>query len=304
MLRHAFRHNRKILVAVGILGFALLPTLVLGQAEVTIFEVTNDVTTTNWGGALSTEKQRIGVIYNHSGAEFDFLCAVNHKIRQTGSPTDAVTLTIRAGGTIDTGTLIATTTVDSSDIPTSGSAFIQWRHQNCFVLEPATFYNFVWTRGGLNSTDKYQSFIRSTPETTTVQPYTFVPASGGWILLNSDNAEWSFKLIGFTDVDFAPPFTPATDEPLRNIFPFAFFYDIKEIIDAQATSTEGAFPTLALTFFSNSTITTTTEVLSTSTLTEFIGTSNIDLIKDSIRFLMWALFAIFVFTTVKNLFHR
>ena len=93
-------------------------------------------------------------------------------------------------------------------------------------------------------------------------------------------------------------------EKLRNKAPLAFLYDIVDIINSAQTSSTNSFPTIVLKPFpASSSLYTALTIVSSSSFT-YVGSSNLQLVRDIIGYLFWAGFLSLVYFQVKRMFHR
>lgn len=89
---------------------------------------------------------------------------------------------------------------------------------------------------------------------------------------------------------------------LCNTFPFAYMYDIQDIVDTLGTSTN-SFPSLSLDF-SSTTIPFTVSVYSSSSLLVFFGSSNWDIVQFMVIAFLWFAMLLHIFHVTRKLIHK
>lgn len=111
---------------------------------------------------------------------------------------------------------------------------------------------------------------------------------------------------------FAALFVPSTDVlneyanlTLQDKFPFAYFYDIQTLLTSEAATSTAEFPTLRLTYrkFDGSNGTTTLAAFSSSSVSSYVGNSNISLFRTLMQYALWFLFLWYAYVTAVGIFH-
>lgn len=181
---------------------AFNPILTFAQTEV-LFDTTSGGTpsTINWGEALSTNKQRIAQEVTLSTSHL--LCSVDVLMRRIGSPVDSVRLQVWIGDNEpQTGSIIAQPPAQlGSAIPTTETT-INFALDNCVFIQAGQNYFYVFDRtGALDNSDKYNTSVRTTGANGR---WSFVPASGGWVV--DTNSQLKIRLLGIDDLSFFSEF--------------------------------------------------------------------------------------------------
>jgi len=91
---------------------------------------------------------------------------------------------------------------------------------------------------------------------------------------------------------------------LNNKFPFAYWYDLKETFESVNASSTGAFPSLSIKFKNVNGTTTTLPVFSSSSISTYVGSSNISLFRTLMQAALWLAFAYFVYRKIKAIFNN
>jgi hypothetical protein len=100
------------------------------------------------------------------------------------------------------------------------------------------------------------------------------------------------------------PISTSSESVFRNKFPFAYFYDISDLINNYSNTDENNFFEFSLALFPDTQYSTSTSLISSSTLIEAIGQDNIDLIKVALKYVLWGGWVLMVYNTSKNLFKK
>ncbi|MDO8469910.1 MAG: hypothetical protein Q7S84_02760, partial [bacterium] len=164
--------------------------------EETLFEVTDATTDSNvWGFGTDSYIDEIAERYVPATAQR--ICAAFHRIATFSSPTDNVLLRLWTDGI--GGTLLASSTVSASIIPSSPDTPTEFRFPACVSLVAGTTYWFHWTRTALTSANGYISRFRpgdqfSNSSYWQLHKYTMSPF--GWAEFVS--REWSLTLVGYS----------------------------------------------------------------------------------------------------------
>jgi len=90
---------------------------------------------------------------------------------------------------------------------------------------------------------------------------------------------------------------------LNDKFPFAYWYDLKSSFEAENASSTGAFPSLSIKFKNVNGTTTTLAVFSSSSISTYIGSSNISLFRTLMQGALWLAFAYFIYRKIKDIFN-
>ncbi|MDO8470220.1 MAG: hypothetical protein Q7S84_04395, partial [bacterium] len=163
--------------------------------EETLFEVTDAITDSGfWGRGTDTAIDEIAERYVPATAQR--ICAAFHRIATFSGPTDSVLLRLSTDSI--GGTLLSSSTVSASIIPSSPDTPTEFRFPACVSLVAGTTYWFHWTRTALTSVNGYISRFRpgdqfSNSSYWQLHKYTMDPF--GWAEFVS--REWSLKLVGF-----------------------------------------------------------------------------------------------------------
>lgn len=86
---------------------------------------------------------------------------------------------------------------------------------------------------------------------------------------------------------------------VQDKFPFAYFYDFKSTIDG--LSTDGTVHSQSITYVGTGTIPITVPLFSSSTVSAYVGNSNMDLLKNLMVWSIWILFGFHVYYRIAGL---
>ncbi len=101
-------------------------------------------------------------------------------------------------------------------------------------------------------------------------------------------------------------FDPEENCVLCTKFPFAYLYDINDAFEAEEGGTEGGLPTLALDYsaISSTLDVGTLTVFSSTTVIQFTGESNVNLIRNLIIAIAWIMGGMYAWSRTKGFFRR
>ena len=94
---------------------------------------------------------------------------------------------------------------------------------------------------------------------------------------------------------------PSVLNGLENVFPFAYFFDFRDLLGTFTATSSASFPTLVLNFGG---IMGTSTVFSQATISEFLGNDNITLFRNLMAFALWIFFAYHIYNRTRTLFNK
>ena len=124
------------------------------------------------------------------------VCAAFHRIATFSGPTDSVLLRLSTDSI--GGTLLSSSTVPASAIPSSPDTPTEFRFPACAPLTASTTYWFHWTRTAPTSANGYISRFRNADQfsnSSYYQLHKYTMSPFGWA--EFPNREWSLTLKGF-----------------------------------------------------------------------------------------------------------
>lgn len=307
-IRHSLASWRTLILVFGIAFFTLVLSpkkehLLLAYTE-GVFNYIGNTSGQYFGREYnSITYDKVAIEYSNSTSTNAYICSLNVAISRTNTTTsDAVILTVRSGNTIpEQGSIVTTATVNAADMslyPTYQR--IKFTFQNCWLAEKDSKWNFVFERTGSISTTNYYFISASTytnPPPGTNQSW--LHYGGTWY---EQNLLGDLNLLGFNNVTIVEQFQEPSIAILQNTFPFAYFYDIKNIFSSYSTSSSDNFPTLGIKTSTSSAIYLDVTLISKDKINEYFGSNNITLFKGITAIMIWASVGAYFYFTIFKLF--